>query len=204
MKELSEDKLIEVAVEGDELAWNEIYRRYYSRVKRIVTWRKWGFRYAESEEIVQDVFMELLKALPGFRKESSLSTFLTRLTKNKCISVLRRKGAQKRAKEEYGFTFDEKKTDSPDERRVIATSSMGNPQESLTFLENSQYLSKAMEELSDDCRQVIEKRFFHDLSYREICEDLELPLGTVCSRLKRCILRLKEIFEKIFPEKELK
>lgn len=198
MKNLSEENLIETAIEGDESAWNEIYRRFHGRVKRIVSWRKWGFRQAEADEVAQDVFLELLKALPNFRKESSLATFLTRLAKNKCISVLRKKGAQKRAKEEYGFTFDEKKSDDPDERRVIAESTMGNPQDTLIFQENAQFLSESLEEMSDECRDVIEKRFFKDMSYKEICDELDLPLGTVCSRLKRCLLYLKEIFQKKF------
>ncbi len=196
MKNLTEDNLIEIAIEGDENAWNEIYRRFHSRVKRIVSWRKWGFRQSEADEVAQDVFLELLKALPNFRKESSLATFLTRLAKNKCISVLRKKGAQKRAKEEYGFTFDEKKSDDPDERRVIAESTIGNPQDALIFQENALYLSESLKDLSEECRDVIEKRFFRDMSYKEICDELNLPLGTVCSRLKRCLLYLKEIFQK--------
>lgn len=198
MKNISEDNLIETAIEGNENAWNEIYRRFHGRVKRIVTWRKWGFRQAEADEVTQDVFLELLKALPNFRKESSLATFLTRLAKNKCISVLRKKGAQKRAKEEYGFTFDEKKSNDPDERRVIAESTMGNPQETLIFQENARFLSESLMDLSEECRDVIEKRFFKDMSYREICDELNLPLGTVCSRLKRCLLYMKEIFQKKF------
>ena len=198
MKNLSEENLIETAIEGNESAWNEIYRRFHGRVKRIVSWRKWGFRQAEADEVAQDVFLELLKALPNFRRESSLATFLTRLAKNKCISVLRKKGAQKRAKEEYGFTFDEKKSNDPDERRVIAESTLGNPQETLIFQENAQYLSESLKDLSEECREVIEKRFFRDMSYKEICDELDLPLGTVCSRLKRCLLYLKEIFQKKF------
>jgi len=196
MKNMPEDKLITFAIEGNEKAWNEMYRRYHSRVRRVVSWKKWGFRRAEAEEIMQDVFLELIKALPNFRRESSLSTFLTRLAKNKCISVLRRKGAQKRAREEYGFTFDERKSDDENSRHVVVASNMGNPQEKLLLLENADELMEALKQLSPDCQEVIDRRYFKDLAYREICDQLDLPLGTVCSRLKRCLLRLKEIYLK--------
>lgn len=195
MKQKTEEELIQLALSGGQDAWKEIYRRYYSRVRRIVTWGKWGFRPAESDEIVQDVFLELLKALPGFRHEASLSTFLTRLSKNKCISVLRQKGAQKRAREEYGFVFEDRKTEEG-EKKIFAESGTGDPQKSIIFKEEALQLMASLKCLSPDCREVIKKRYFDDLSYKEICDELELPLGTVCSRLKRCLSRLKEIYGK--------
>lgn len=197
MKELSEAKLIEYALEGRQDAWKEIYRRYYGRVKRIVTWGKWGFRYAEIDEIIQDIFMELLKALPNFRQEASLSTFLTRLSKNKCISVLRRKGAQKRAKEDYGFVFEDRSAE-PGERKIFVESKRGDPEDALLFEEEASQMMKALRKLSPDCQEVIRKRYFDDLAYKEICQELDLPLGTVCSRLKRCLTRLRAIYQKNF------
>ncbi|MCE1246014.1 MAG: sigma-70 family RNA polymerase sigma factor [Firmicutes bacterium] len=198
MRNLEEDKLIEYAIDGVDQAWSEIYRRYYGRVKRVVAWQKWGFRPAEVEEVTQEVFLELIKALPNFRQEASLATFLTRLTKNKCISILRRKGAQKRAKEEFGFVFEEKKSDDDDERFLHVESTMGNPEEELVFDEDSLELMTSLQQLSAECRDIIKKRYYDDLSYKEICDELNLPLGTVCSRLKRCLLRLKEIYVEKF------
>lgn len=195
MKDLPEDKLINMAIDGYEEAWKELYRRYYGRVKRVVAWRKWSFRYAEVEEIIQEVFLELIRALPNFRGEASLATFLTRLAKNKCISVLRRKGAQKRAREEFGFIFDDRRSDDDQERRIPVESPHGRPEESLLFSENASELIQALRRLPEECRDIIRKRYFEELSYRDICELLDMPLGTVCSRLKRCLSRLKEIFE---------
>jgi RNA polymerase sigma-70 factor (ECF subfamily) len=200
MRNLEEDKLIDYAIDGVEQAWNEIYRRYHGRVKRVVAWQKWGFRPAEVEEVTQEVFLELIKALPNFRQEASLATFLTRLTKNKCISILRRKGAQKRAKEEFGFVFEEKKSDDDDERFLHVESTMGSPEDELIFDEESIELMKSLKQLSAECRDIIKKRYYDDLSYKEICDELGLPLGTVCSRLKRCLLRLKEIYVEKFGE----
>jgi RNA polymerase sigma factor (sigma-70 family) len=194
MKKLPEEKLIEYALTGSDDAWREIYRRYYGRVRRVVAWGKWSFRYSEIEEITQEVFLELVKALPKFRGEASLATFLTRLTKNKCISALRRRGAQKRAKEEYGFVFDERRSDE-EERWVSVQSETDQPEESLVFQEDAAELMSALQKLSPECREIVKKRFFDDLSYKEICDELGLPLGTVCSRLKRCLSKLKKVYE---------
>lgn len=191
IRELPEGKLIDLAIEGNEDAWREVYRRYYSRVKRVVAWKKWHFKYAEVEEITQDIFLELVKALPRFRREASLSTFLTRLAKNKCISVLRRKGAQKRAREEYHFVFDEKPHDN-ENRWVYAESDIGKPEKELLFGEEASLMMEALSQLSGDCREIISKRYFDDLAYKEICQALDLPLGTVCSRLKRCLSKLRK------------
>jgi len=192
----AEEKLIKRALDGDQDAWRDIYRRYYGLVKKVVAWGKWGFKYAEVEEVVQEVFMELCRALPRFRHEATLSTFLTRLSKNKCISMLRRKNAQKRAKEEYGFIFDEKK-ENEEGRFVIVESTVGNPEALLLFSEETIDLLMALSKISRDCQEIIKKRFFDGLSYNEICDDLSLPLGTVCSRLKRCLLKLREAYVKI-------
>jgi RNA polymerase sigma-70 factor, ECF subfamily len=195
MKTLTEDQLIELAIKGNQDAWKEVYSRYYSKVKRVVGWSKWGYTRQEVEEIVQEVFLELVRALPSFRKEASLSTFLTRLSKNKCISVLRKKGAQKRVKEEYGYVFEDKRND-PDEKRIVIESSTGKPEFEAIFGEETAQLMGALKNISEECQQIIKQRFFCNYSYNEICESLNLPLGTVCSRLKRCLLRLKEIYEK--------
>ena len=76
MKKKTEEELIDLAIAGNQLAWEEMYRRYYGRVKRIVSWGKWGFRYAEVDEIVQEVFLELMKALPNFRRRPAFPLFL--------------------------------------------------------------------------------------------------------------------------------
>jgi RNA polymerase sigma factor (sigma-70 family) len=194
MKKLPEEQLIEYALMGNDDAWREIYRRHYGRVRRVVAWGKWSFKYSEIEEITQEVFLELIKALPKFRGEASLATFLTRLTKNKCISALRRRGAQKRAKEEYGFVFDERRSDE-EEKWISVQSDSDQPEEFLVSQEDAAELMVALQKLSPECREIVKKRFFDDLSYKEICDELDLPLGTVCSRLKRCLTKLKKIFE---------
>lgn len=189
--EVSDQRLIEGCLNGDESCWEGIYRRYQGLVRRTVAWSRWKFTPAEVEDNIQEVFLELLRALPGFRGDASLPTFLTRLAKNKCISQIRRKTAQKRVREELGFALEERRS-SDDEPQAIAVDSAAGPEDELLAREEAAAVLVAMRTLSGDCQAILEQRYYRERSYEEICSALGLPLGTVCSRLKRCLERLRK------------
>jgi RNA polymerase sigma-70 factor (ECF subfamily) len=189
--EVQEAELIKACVDGSEEAWGKLYRLYCGRVRRIVAWSRWRFTDTEVEDHVQEVFMELIKALKNFRGESSLNTFLTRLAKNKCISALRRKTAQKRGREEL-ICLEDRRGES-DEPVVVAVDKCPTPEQAYLMREEMSTVTRAMERISEDCRKIIALRYFQERSYEEICQHLDLPLGTVCSRLKRCLAKLKDL-----------
>jgi RNA polymerase sigma-70 factor, ECF subfamily len=191
----SEAELIELCLNGDPGAWDELYRAHYARVRRIIGFKRWGFSNNEVEDGIQEVFMEVVRSLPRFRGESNLTTFITRLAKNRCISHLRKKTALKRGKEELGYVLEEGKGDE-DSPRAIAVEEGAGPEQALMAQGDAKALVSALEQLGPDCQQIIRLRYFHQQSYNEICGLLELPLGTVCSRLKRCLLKLKNLLDK--------
>ncbi len=185
----SEEQLIARCLQGDASAWEEVYRSHYARVKQVIGWRRWGFTPIEVEDGVQEVFLQLVRSLPKFRGEASLATFLTRLARNRCISNLRRKTAQKRGREELSVAIDgERDEDMP---YAPAVDGDPGPEGALLAAEEGRSVARALEALSPECRQVLHLRYYRQLSYKEICSALSLPLGTVCSRLKRCLLHLR-------------
>lgn len=194
MTNVSEDELVQRCLDGDALAWEEIYRSYYVRVRRVIGWRRWGFSPNEVEDAVQEVFLELVRSLPRFRGEASLGTFLDRLARNRCISHLRKKTALKRGKEELGYEVEDGKAPEGIPTALAIESGPG-PEDELLRAEDSRRLLGCLECLSADCQQIIRLRYFRQLSYNEICELLDLPLGTVCSRLKRCLTKLRSQLE---------
>lgn len=191
----SEAELIELCLNGDAGAWDELYRAHYPRVRRIIGFRRWGFSNNEVEDGIQEVFMEVVRSLPRFRGEANLTTFIARLARNRCISHLRKKTALKRGKEELGYVLEEGKGEE-DAPRALAVEGSAGPEEALVGFEDAQALIGALEQLGPDCQQIIRLRYFHQQSYNEICGLLELPLGTVCSRLKRCLTKLKSLLDK--------
>jgi len=194
----SEEQLVELCLQGETSAWDELYRLHYARVKRIIGWRRWGFSPNEVEDGVQEVFLELVRSLPRFRGESNLSTFLTRLARNRCISHLRKKTALKRGKEELGYVLEEGREEEG-QPRALAVDGGPTPEDELVSAEDARLIVGSLDELSPDCQQIIRLRYYKQLSYNEICGLLELPLGTVCSRLKRCLTKLKSLLERAQP-----
>lgn len=189
-----ERALVERCLGGDESAWNDLYRAYYAKVRFVVGWKRWGFSKNEVEDGIQEVFTELIRSLPNFRGDSKLSTFVERLAKNRCISHLRKKTALKRPKETYNVELEEGRGEEGMSRHHLA-SKEGDPEGTLLAGEAHSDLVKALQDMPEACRRIISLRYYRQMSYQEICGVLELPLGTVCSRLKRCLAKLKkEIF----------
>ena len=80
-----------------------------------------------------------------------------------------------------------------DEEMLYAPAVEANPgpEGALMAAEESRAVARALLALSPECRQVLHLRYYRQLAYKEICAALSLPLGTVCSRLKRCLLHLR-------------
>ncbi len=189
------EELVRLCIAGDNRAWESLYRLYCGRVKRIVSWPKWGFASSHTEDITQEVFLELVRSLPHYRGEAQLSTFLTHLAKNKCVSELRKKLAKKRGKEDKSISLEDERT-SFDEHQLVAVDGGPTPEETVVMKEETEAIVRLIPTLSSECRQVISLRYFDDKSYEEICSQLGIPLGTLCSRLKRCLLKLRKATEK--------
>lgn len=185
-----EKELVGRCLSGDESAWVELYRAYYSQIRFVVGWKRWGFGTAEVEDGIQEVFAELIRSLPNFRQESKLSTFIERLARNRCISHLRKKTALKRPRETMGVELEEGKGEEGMARHHLISED-GQPEERLMAEEKNRELSHALQTLPESCRHIITLRYYRQMSYQEICVIMELPLGTVCSRLKRCLAKLK-------------
>lgn len=67
---LNDNELVDRCLKGDQTGWSEFYSLYHNRIKQIVSWRKWSFTDGVIEEIVQDVFLDLIKGLKAFKGES--------------------------------------------------------------------------------------------------------------------------------------
>ena len=191
-------ELIERCLQGNQDAWNEFYSTYYNYIRRIVAWRKWNFSEPVVEEIVQEVFFDLIKGLKAFKGQSSLLTYVQRITKNKCISALRKETTLKRKADRSAISYEDVKYKSTsDLDKPVTPSPLGKPEESFLKNEEGRILRACLEQLSDKCKEIITLRYYKDLSYSEISKKLSVPEGTVCSRLKRCLLGLSKVYNEM-------
>jgi RNA polymerase sigma factor (sigma-70 family) len=173
--------LVEKWQTGDVHAFEELFRQYERLVYRTAYLITGGKESAE--DVLQEVFVSVWKFRGTYDSEKGkITTWLHRITVNECLRKKSRKTHQTVSIEEKGIDPPEmKRQNQPEE---IAISKMEYEQ-----------LLKAMEALDTKHRSVLVLRYFNDLSYQEIAEALEIPLGTVKSRLNQSLKYLKAQME---------
>lgn len=176
---LSDEKLILRFQEGDINAYNELVKRYKDRLLNFV------FRYfnnrEQAEDVVQDTLIKLYTHASYYKNIAKFSTWIFTIAKNNALTELRK---NKR-----------KQTDSlwTDDGKVIDINS--NDQTLDRRVQNEiavDQLNKFLEEIPENFRMAVVLRDFQELSYDEISKILEIPIGTIKSRINRGRIQLAE------------
>ncbi len=175
-RQSTEESLIADALGGDENAFRVIVDRYMDEVSRTVT----GMLGAgpEIDDVVQEVFIKLHRSLSSFRGDSSLKTYVIRMSINKSLDALRKR-KRMRWMQPFGLA---------DEREPEASE---RSDQELDESDRRKVLRAAVDRLPDKQRAVVVLRLIEDLSTEETSQALGIPYGTVLSRLKRGVERLK-------------
>ena len=181
----TEAALIDRAQKGDRNAYGELVRRYHPAVVSTV-YRMCG-EVELAEDAAQTAFIQAWLHLSSFRPGTSLRNWLYRIAVNAALDVIRQTPKQ---------TF----TDI--ENLVIADSQAG-PEAVLLQKERSQAVEQAILSLTEASRVVLVLREYSGLSYQEIATTLDIPLGTVMSRLNYARERLKELLAPQFINMEI-
>ncbi len=175
----SDEKLILRFQEGDINAYNELVKRYKDRLLNFV------FRYfnnvEQAEDVVQDTLIKLYTHASYYKNVAKFSTWIFTIAKNNALTELRK---NKR-----------KKTDSlwTDDGKFIDISSKEESLESKVQNEIAiDQLNKFLDEIPENFRIAVVLRDFQELSYDEISKILEIPIGTIKSRINRGRIQLAE------------
>jgi RNA polymerase sigma-70 factor (ECF subfamily) len=171
-----EQELILAAQNGDRAAQKSIYRLYRDRVHNIVFYSLGDMVFAE--DVSQIIFLKIFRALPGFRFESSLATWIYRIALNECLNQNRRSGAQYVPLDAIMGSSDE-----------IDTGFLPDLEQERN--QRQKIIQQAVMELSPKLRTVVVLKYLEGLSYEEIAQTLDCSLGTVASRLSRALSRLE-------------
>jgi len=175
----TDDALVARVREGEERAFRQIVERYEGAVASTVV----GMlgRGAEADDVGQEVFIRLYENLHQFRGEASLKTYLTRIAINQSLKALRR---QKRWW--HRFTSRDDPTQTVREPPV-------NEESVVEERDRAGLVRAALQHLSADHRAVVVLRLLNGYSTAETAEMLDIPEGTVMSRLYRATNRLEEL-----------
>ena len=158
---------------GDADAWRELVERYSRYVYAIVVR---GFRLSdhEAEDAFQDIFLRVYERLGTLRDDEALRPWLAQLTRRLCIDSLR------------GHSR-EQLTEDVDEELAA--------EERIAELDDALAVHQALAELPENCQEILDRFFARDESYRTIGDALDLPAGTIASRISRCLVKLRDTFE---------
>lgn len=161
---------------GEAAAWNDLVERFSRYVYAICVQ---GFRLSEqdAEDVFQDVFARAYEQLPRLRDAHALRPWLAQLTRRACIDRLR-----------AGRREDPAGDEEPDD-----------VDDTLALLDEALTVREALAALEEPCREVLDRFFARDESYRTIGDALGLPQGTIASRISRCLEKLRVALEDFAP-----
>ncbi len=192
-----ESKLVQRLIARDERAFNELVKAYERRVFALVL-RMLGNR-AEAEDLAQEVFVQVFKAIGTFRGESKLSTWIYRIAVNLCKN--RTKYLRVRHTDEQDQLEDVAERVPLGDVRKANVGHVERPDEMVAGKQVEQIVAQAINEIEETFRECLVLRDVEELSYEEIGEITGLPPGTVKSRISRARTQLKELVEKRLGEK---
>lgn len=195
--ELEEAAFVERLRARDERAFNDLVRAYERRVFGLV-FRMLGNR-EEAEDLAQEVFVQVFKAIDQFRGDARLSTWVYRIAVNLCKN--RSKYLSRR------HTNKQDDIDALGDRAPMSTAkgttagSIARPDDLLVGMQVERVVQQAIDSLEPEFREALILRDVEDLSYEEIAQITGLPDGTVKSRIHRARTQLKAAIERTLGEK---
>jgi RNA polymerase sigma-70 factor, ECF subfamily len=199
MNALGEAELLRSCRKGDEDAWNELFDRHYAATGRFVQQLSADFTREDVEEICQETFLTVIKNIFSFQGQSQFQTWLFRIASNKAHDRLEHQRAAKRG---GGLAPLSLQAEDLDGLTLDPPSHSPGPDQALINAENRELIGQAVALLNEPCREVIELRYFADLSYEEIAGLLELNPKTVSSRLSKCLDRLEVVAARLFSREK--
>jgi RNA polymerase sigma factor (sigma-70 family) len=166
------DSLIEQCLAGDQVAWEAIVRQHWRKVFNVAY--KFVGRHDEAEDLTQDIFLKIFKALNTFDRRANFQTWIISISRNLCIDHYRsvRKERQTIARD----------VDATELQPVAADR---GPLALAEHQDLKAQLRQALETLPSTLRTAVVLRDLQELSYQEIADRLGLPEGTVKSRINR-------------------
>jgi RNA polymerase sigma-70 factor (ECF subfamily) len=180
---LRDDELLALVARGDEAALGVVYDRYGGLVYTIAL-RVTGDRQT-AEEVTQDVFQSVWQSAGGYQSgRGACAAWLAGIARHRAIDAMRSRRERARTREQTydGGTFAE---------------TAGAPDPQLTDLDLREAVRAALDSLPNAQRQAVELAFYGGLSRAEIAEQLGEPLGTVKTRLRLGMLKLRDLLRSL-------
>jgi RNA polymerase sigma-70 factor, ECF subfamily len=181
---IDDRRLIAECLQGRTAAFGELVRRYqdrlYNSIYRVVD------NAEDAYDVVQEAFLNAYQSLNSFKGDAEFFTWLYRIAFNSAISLKRKRKAVLR----FEWGRDEKSGPEPLDESVFS-----RPGASMERIEEDASLQAALNRLSPEHRAVLVLKDLEGQKYEDIADILDVPIGTIRSRLHRARLELRELLE---------
>lgn len=193
-----EAQLVQRCLQGEDQAWQELFTRHYDATSRFIFQLSHDLSREDAEEICQEVFLAVVRHLRDFNRRSQLQTWIFRIAVNKTRDFIDKRQTAKRGGGVAPVSLQE--PDPETGRTLDLPGGTTSPDVTLMAGEDAALVVEALHALGDPCREIIELRYFGDLSYEEIAAALRLNPKTVSSRLSKCLDKLALAARKLFQK----
>lgn len=181
-------ELVEQARQGKQAAFAELMERYRDSIYYMML--KMVRNPDDADDLTIEAFGKAFSRLDQYSPSFAFSTWLYKIASNNSIDFIRKKRIQVTSMDS-GYV-----TDDGERIQVDAKASTMNPEESIIHGQKVVHMRMLVSKLKPRYRVLVEKRYFDELSYEEIAEELQLPLGTVKAQLFRARDFLANMMEK--------
>jgi RNA polymerase sigma-70 factor (ECF subfamily) len=193
-----ETQLVQRCLQGDSQAWEELFTRHYDATSRFIFQLSHDLSREDVQEICQEVFLSVVRHLAEFNGRSQLQTWIFRIAVNKTRDFVDKRQTAKRGGGVAPVSLNE--PDAETGLTLDLPAHTPGPDAALMGQEDAALVVEALQQLGDPCREIIELRYFADLSYEEISAALRLNPKTVSSRLSKCLDKLAAVARKLFAQ----
>jgi RNA polymerase sigma factor (sigma-70 family) len=159
---------------GDTDAWNELVERF-SRYVYAISVQAFRLSQNDAEDVFQDVFARVYEHLDRLRDDEAVRPWIAQLTRRLCIDRLR-----------------ESRREGPADAEEIETAEID---ETFGKLDQALTVRAGLDAVGEPCRDILDRFFCRDESYKAIGDALGLPSGTIASRISRCLTKLRAELE---------
>lgn len=182
----ADQQLVERVQQGDKQAFDILVKKYQNRVIKLVS--RYVYDSEEVFDVAQEAFIKAYRAIPGFRGESAFYTWLYRISINTAKNYLVAKGRRPPGSD----------IELEDAEQMLGVSDLkdtSTPEGLLRRDQIQQAVVRAIDGLPEDLRKAITLRELEGLSYEEIAEQMQCPVGTVRSRIFRAREAIQNVLE---------
>jgi RNA polymerase sigma factor (sigma-70 family) len=180
-------QLVELAKNGDQSAYASLMDRYRESIYFMMM--KMVRNSDDADDLTIEAFGKAFARLDQYSPSFAFSTWLFKIASNNCIDFIRKKRI-KLTSMDTGYTNDDGES-----VRIDARSQTRDPEETIIHNQKVKHMRHLVSKLKPRYKELIEKRYFEELSYEEIAEELNLPLGTVKAQLFRARDFLAQMME---------